>query len=127
MKPTDPIPPPSNVRIKPHAENIDPGQNAVGQAPSTDSTDSALDTTFNSAFNPQSQPADYTTQAGTTGLSGIFPATDQQNQADSTPFQPFQAASAEVPEIQATTSQPNELASNDFQIGDLSSLFTETG
>ena len=119
------MPPPTTPSgITRHAENIDPGEDADGKAPSTDYIDPALDTTFKSAYNPQSQPEDYTTQEGTTGLSGILPAADQQNQADSTPFQ---AVSAEVPDIQATTSQPNELASNDFQFGDLSSLFSGTG
>lgn len=125
MKPTDPIPPGTNPRPgQRHSENTDPGQDAVSQTPSTDSIDSALDTTFSSAFNPQSQPADYTTQEGTTGLSGILPAADKQNQAG---YTSFQTASADVPETQATTSQPNELANNDFQMDDLSSLFPGTG
>lgn len=126
MKPSDPIPkpffPPLHKEEK--EENTKTGQDTVDQAPTTDSTDSELDPTIQSAFDPQSQPADYTAQEGTTGLPGILPAANPQS-----PAQPdtFQQASSSVPETQATTSQPNEMAFNDFQPGDLSSMFTETG
>lgn len=122
IKKTDPIPPPSERQLL-KGENTVPGQDAVGQTPSTDSGVSVLDTTFESAFNPQSSPADYTTQE-TTGLAGILPAADQQSQVA---YNPFEATSAEVPGIQASTSQPNQLAYNDFQTDDLSSLFAAKG
>lgn len=123
MKPSDPIPPNTHGK-KLHSENTDPVQNAVGQVPSTNSDDPAAGTTFKSAFNSQSQPADYTAQEGTAGLPGILPAADQQNPA---PYTPVAEASAEEPGTEFTTGQPNKLALNDFQTSDLGSLFPATG
>lgn len=150
MKPTDPIPPPKTP-IGKHAENDTPDQNSVAQTPDTDSSvDSALDPSLKSAFNTQSQPADYTIQGGTAGLSGILPAINQQNQAPSTPIQgataevpailpatnqqnpvpytPIQGTTSEVPAIQPAASQPNQVSYNDFQLDnlDLSSIFPAT-
>ena len=153
IKPTDPQPagktPSGTQKV---SENDTPGQDPVAQTPNTGSSvDSALDPSLKTAFNTQSQPTDSTTQGWTAGLSGILPATDQQNPVPYTPIQgataevpatlpatdqqnpvpytPIQGATPEVPAIPPAASQPNQVANNDFQNGelDLGSMFPVKG